>query len=79
MRSAVTMLAAMLMVFASQIAAGPIESQISTITLTLPQSLEANSEQVFEATVDLPAHLPPSYSGRNTRVEWRLFAGLDMK
>ena len=43
MRSKVTILALISVVLASPLAAGPIESRIITSTLTLPQSLEANS------------------------------------
>ena len=43
------------------------------------QALAADTRHAFEGTVDIPPHLPPSYSGRNTRIEWRLYAGLEMK
>ncbi len=44
-----------------------------------PQTLEANSTQTLECVIPVPENLPPTYRGPHARVEWRLFAGLDMK
>jgi len=38
-----------------------------------------NHRRINTASVDLPLNLPPSYNGRNTRVEYVGLAGLDMK
>ncbi len=43
------------------------------------QQLAANSQQSFEATFQIPAHLPPSFTGRNARIEWKVMAAVDMK
>ncbi|NNF58090.1 MAG: sporulation protein [Rhodothermaceae bacterium] len=49
------------------------------ITVAHAQQLAANAQQHFEATVQLPAHLPPTFTGRNARIEWKAMASVDMK
>ena len=49
------------------------------ITVVGPQQMAAGSSQSFSANVQIPSHLPPTFSGRNARVEWTLLARLDMK
>ena len=43
------------------------------------QQLAANTQQSFEASVQIPAHLPPTFTGRNARIEWKAMASVDMK
>ena len=49
------------------------------ITVAGPQQMAAGSSQSFTANVQIPAHLPPTFNGRNARVEWSVLARLDMK
>ena len=49
------------------------------INVAGPQQLGAGSSQSFTANVQIPSHLPPTFSGRNARVEWSVRARLDMK
>ncbi len=49
------------------------------VSLARSVSLDADSQQAYEGQVDLPAHLPPSYSGRHAKIRWRVLAALDMK
>ena len=49
------------------------------ITVAHGQQLGANTQQSFEATVQIPAHLPPTFTGRNARIEWKAMASVDMK
>lgn len=48
-------------------------------TVAPAQSLPANSTHALECAIELPDNLPPSYNGHHAQVEWRVFAGLDMK
>ncbi len=48
------------------------------LTISQNQQLGANQSASFDGEVDIPAHLPPSYRGRNCSVQWRIYAGLDM-
>lgn len=50
------------------------EIQVASAT-----QLGANSQQSFEASVQLPAHMPPTFAGRNARIEWKVMAAVDMK
>ena len=49
------------------------------ITVAGPQQMSAGSSQQFTADVQIPAHLPPTFHGRNARIEWTVLARLDMK
>ena len=49
------------------------------ISLARGVSLDAGSQHAYEATLDIPEHLPPTYSGRHARIRWRVLAALDMK
>lgn len=49
------------------------------ITVAGPQQLPAGATQSYTASVQIPAHLPPTFNGRNARVEWSVRARLDMK
>jgi hypothetical protein len=42
------------------------------------QELAANGSFSFNGEIDIPAHLPPSYRGKNCAIKWLIYAGLDM-
>ena len=49
------------------------------INVAGPQQLSAGATQSYTASVQIPSHLPPTFNGRNARVEWSVRARLDMK
>jgi hypothetical protein len=40
------------------------------------QDLAAASQSKFKGEVEIPAHLPPSFVGKNSRIKWFALAGL---
>ena len=49
------------------------------VSLARGVSMDAESQQAYETQIELPAHLPPTYTGRHARIRWRALAALDMK
>ena len=43
------------------------------------QQFEGGTQHTFTVDVPIPAHLPPSFRGRNARIEWQAYASADMK
>lgn len=41
--------------------------------------LDAGILEAVPCSLDIPAHMPPSFEGRNARIRWMVKAGLDMK
>ena len=60
------------------------ESQQATlfeqeVVLAGGQSLSAGSAQSFTGEMHLPPNVPPTFTGRNARVQWRVMGSVDMK
>ena len=49
------------------------------VVVSGPLQLSGGAQQSFEGQVQLPGHLPPSFSGRHARIEWAVRARLEMK
>lgn len=47
------------------------------VNIAPARSLDANKEYLFEGSFTLPVDVQRSYSGKNARHEWRVYAGLD--
>jgi len=45
-------------------------------TLASGQDLAAASQSKFTGEIEIPAHLPPSFVGKNSRIKWYALAGL---
>ena len=46
-------------------------------TLAPGRDLAAASQHTFEGEIELPAHVPPSLSGKYTSISWHAQAGID--
>lgn len=49
------------------------------VVVSGPLQLAGGAQQSFEGQVPIPGHLPPTFTGRNARVEWSIRARLEMK
>lgn len=45
-------------------------------TLASGQDLAAETRSKFTGEIEIPAHLPPSFVGKNSRIKWLVLAGL---
>ncbi|GAB5536562.1 MAG: hypothetical protein Rubg2KO_28110 [Rubricoccaceae bacterium] len=43
------------------------------------RSFDSGASETFDLVVSIPAHLPPTLTGRNARYEWSAYASADMK
>ncbi|MEO0559270.1 MAG: hypothetical protein AAF170_13925 [Bacteroidota bacterium] len=43
------------------------------------RSFDSGASETFDLVVSIPAHLPPTLTGRNARYEWSAYASADMR
>jgi hypothetical protein len=48
-------------------------------TVAGPQALAANTSQKFQAEIEIPGHLPPTFKGKNARVKWEARGAVDVR